>query len=153
MVGLKTTSQIPAFRRTLQREMADYQERVAERIVKAREAIGFDREPFALRAGISPKQLARIEAGKSNPRAATVRKIAEAAGVAITDLRPDLDEEEQRIRAQLDRIEEKLDEVLRRLRRYEPDEGAGLPPVELPPDPGPPPDTRDADERPSEAAG
>lgn len=142
-MSYEITSQIPAFRRTLQREMADYQQRVAERIIRAREQAGYDREPFALRAGISVKQLRRIEQGKSNPRLGTVRKIAETAGVAITDIRPDLDEEEQQIRAQLDRIEEKLDEILERLRRLPPAEDDETP-TDLPDEPESPPESEDA---------
>lgn len=111
-MSYEITSQIPAFRRTLQREMADYQQRVADSIIRAREKAGYDREPFALRAGISVKQLRRIEQGKSSPRLGTIRKIADTAGVPITDIRPDLDEEEEAIRAQLDRIEKHLENIL-----------------------------------------
>lgn len=95
--------------------MADYQHRVAENIIRAREQAGYDREPFALRAGISVKQLRRIEQGKSSPRLGTIRKIAETAGVKITDIRPDLDEEEEGVREQLDRIESALEELLGRM--------------------------------------
>lgn len=64
-------------------------------------------------------------------------------------------EDSERLR----RVEQLLVEVLRHLRPSEPlgdveeDDEASLPPVELPPDPGPEPDARDADEPPRRAAG
>lgn len=127
----------------MQREMADYQQRVADRIVQVREAAGYDREPFALRAGISVKQLRRIEQGKSNPRLGTVRKIAETAGVKITDIRPDLDEEEQEVRAQLDRIEAMLQKLLAANGLAS---ETGEIPTDLPDGPEPPPEEPDEPE-------
>jgi transcriptional regulator with XRE-family HTH domain len=125
--------------------MANYQQRVAENIIRAREQAGYDREPFALRAGISVKQLRRIEQGKSSPRLGTIRKIAETAGVKITDIRPDLDEEEEGVREQLDRIENALKELLGRI-TLTPSEPGGVP-ESLPPGPDRPPEPPDEDER------
>jgi transcriptional regulator with XRE-family HTH domain len=85
--------------------MADYNERVAERIVNARERKGMSAETLALRAGVSIKQMGRIESGKSIPRLSTIRKIADALDLTVVDIRPDLDVEERELRAQLDRIE------------------------------------------------
>jgi transcriptional regulator with XRE-family HTH domain len=112
MAATKAPSQIPDFRRRLARQMADYRKRTAERIIEARERQGLDREPLALRAGISVKQLRRIERGQSNARLSTIRKIADALELQVTDLRPDLEAEEEVLHAQLERIEEKVDSVL-----------------------------------------
>lgn len=105
------TSQSPAFVLTVRSQMADYRERVAERIIQTREQGGFSREELALRAGVSVKQLKRIEASRSEPRLSTVRKLAAAMDVDVTDLRPDLEAEDQAIREWMERIERKLDLV------------------------------------------
>jgi transcriptional regulator with XRE-family HTH domain len=91
--------------------MADYNERVAERIVNARERKGISAETLALRAGVSIKQMGRIESGKSIPRLSTIRKIADALDLTVVDIRPDLDVEERELRAQLDRIETEVAEM------------------------------------------
>lgn len=101
----EVASQSLAMRLTLQRQMADYKERVAERIALTRERQGMSRETLAYKAGVSVKQLGRIEAGESDPRLSTVRKLADALDATVTDLRPDLEAEERELRDQLDRIE------------------------------------------------
>ncbi len=103
------TSQFPDFRLRFARQMADYSQRVAGNVTRVREAAGYDREPFAYKAGISPKQLERIEKGQSFPRRATVRKLAGAAGVPITDIQPDLDADESDLRDQLNRLEARVE--------------------------------------------
>ena len=89
--------------------MADYQDRMRERIVQAREEKGYSPEELALRAGVSAKQIRRIESGESrNPHLSTVRAIAEATGKEVTWIRPDLEAEEAELQRQLDRIERML---------------------------------------------
>lgn len=100
--------------------MADYQDRMRERIVQAREEKGYSPEELALRAGLSARQVRRIEAGKSrNPHMSTVRAIADATGKDVTWIRPDLEAEEAELQQQLDSIEEKVDEILAILKRGE----------------------------------
>lgn len=127
MAATKAPSQIPDFRRRLARQMADYRKRTAERIIEARERQGLDREPLALRAGVSVKQLRRIERGQSNARLSTIRKIADALELQVTDLRPDLEAEEEALHAQLERMEDKLDAILMRM-----DLAATMPPRDVP---------------------
>ena len=103
-------SQSPTFRIRLQQQMADYEDRMRERIIQAREESGLSPEELALRAGLSAKQVRRIEKGQSrNPHMSTVRAIAEATGRDVTWIRPDLEAEEAELQAQLDRLEGKLD--------------------------------------------
>ncbi|MDQ3935357.1 MAG: helix-turn-helix domain-containing protein [Actinomycetota bacterium] len=92
--------------------MADYQQRVAERIVHHRERQGLSREALAYKAGMSVKQLRRIERGESDPRLSTVRRLADALDVEIPELRPDLEAEEQALQERLDAIDAKLDAIL-----------------------------------------
>lgn len=89
--------------------MADYRQRLAERIVRERNAKSISRESLALRSGISEKTIKRLEAGRTdNPRPATIRRLAEALEVDPSILRPPPELEED----QLNRIESKLDRLL-----------------------------------------
>lgn len=67
----------------------------------------------ALHAGISARQVRRIENGQSeNPRLGTLRKIADATGRDLTWIKPDLDAEEAELQLQLEAIDGKLDALL-----------------------------------------
>lgn len=131
-------SQSRSYRIRLQQEMADYQDRMRERITQAREEKGYSPEELALRAGLSAKQIRRIEAGDSrNPHLSTVRAIAEATGKDVTWIRPDLEAEEAELQQQLDRLETKLDLILSALGLQ--DEASAGPSPALPKKPRPVP--------------
>lgn len=106
--NLKETSQFPAFRLRVAAQMADYRQRLAERLEHERTRKSLSQDSLALMAGVSPKTIKRIEEGKvDNPRPVTIRRLAEALGVGPAELRPP-DELEQ---DQLNRIEAKLDQI------------------------------------------
>jgi transcriptional regulator with XRE-family HTH domain len=95
--------------------MAEHRMRIAERVLQERELRGWSRDWLAREAGVVTKTVERIEAGESNPRGSTIAKIATAMGLQVSDLKPDLVAE----RDQLDRIEQKLDEMLSRVAALE----------------------------------
>src|SRR5205807_1033259 len=67
-------------------------------------------------AGISFRQYQRWESGQSDPRDVNLLALANAWGLPIDELRPpDPEHEEQEVRDQLDRIEAKLDAVMKRV--------------------------------------
>jgi transcriptional regulator with XRE-family HTH domain len=105
----KETSQIPAFRLTVTRQMADYRRRLAERIEHELQAKSLSREALAHRAGVSEKTVKRLlEQKTDNPRPVTIRRLAEALEVDPTVLRPPPELEAD----QLNRIERKLNRLL-----------------------------------------
>ncbi|MFH1981132.1 MAG: helix-turn-helix domain-containing protein [Pseudomonadota bacterium] len=58
-----------------------------EGLIKAwREYFGLTQKELADRAGIKQPSLARLEGGKSTPRTSTLKKLAEAMGLAIEQL-------------------------------------------------------------------
>jgi transcriptional regulator with XRE-family HTH domain len=104
------TQHFPGLRLTLARQMADYRERMATRIQEERKAQSLSREELASRAGVSYKTIKRIEERKvGDPRAVTIRRIAEGLKIDATELKPAVEQEE----SQLERIEEKMDRILR----------------------------------------
>ncbi len=93
--------------------MADYRERLAERVRYEREREQLSRDELALKAGLNAKTVERIEEKKiDKPRGSTIRSLAEALGVEAVELNPPAELEEE----QLQRLEEKVDEILARLR-------------------------------------
>lgn len=89
--------------------MADYRQRLAERVQHERERQSLSQDTLALAAGVSSKTVKRIEEEKvDNPRPVTIRRIADALGVEPEQLRPPADLEQD----QLTRIERKLDQLL-----------------------------------------
>ncbi len=93
--------------------MADYRERLAQRVRYEREREQLSREELALRAGLNPKTIERIEEQQvETPRGNTIRSLADALGVDAVDLNPPSELEEER----LARLEGKIDEILARLR-------------------------------------
>jgi transcriptional regulator with XRE-family HTH domain len=109
------TQQFPGLRLTLARQMADYRERMATRILEERKSQSLSREALAHKSGVSYKTIKRIEERKNDgePRAVTIRRLAEGLGIDPTELRPPVEQEED----QLNRIEQKLDRVLELLER------------------------------------
>ena len=98
--------QIPTFRFTVARQMADDRRRLAERLTAAREGKGLSREGLAPGAEVTPKTIERIEEQKvDRPRGSTIRAIAEALEIEPTALRPPPEIEDDA----LERIEQKLD--------------------------------------------
>lgn len=59
---------------------------LGQRIRRLRNLCGLKSHVLAIRAGISPVQLSRIECGKAQPTLATVKKIANALKVSPKDL-------------------------------------------------------------------
>lgn len=93
--------------------MADYRERLAQRVRHEREREQLSRDELALKAGLNAKTIERIEEQKvENPRGNTIRSLAAAFGVDAEELNPPVELEEER----LQRLEEKVDEILARLR-------------------------------------
>lgn len=112
MQGQKITGQSPALRLTVARQMADYRKRLAERLENERESKSLSRETLAIKAGVSDKTIKRIEEQRvARPRPVTIRRIADALGIEPALLAPPEELEED----QLNRIERKLDRVLRLL--------------------------------------
>lgn len=56
------------------------------RLRAVRERAALTQRELALKAGITPVQISRLERGEDAPRPPTVRKLAEALGVAPADL-------------------------------------------------------------------
>ena len=99
----------------VRRAMEDYRQQRGAHVRKLREARGWSIETLAQKAGMSAKTVGRIERGKTeDPRATTFSRLARALGVAEAEIRgePPVTPEQA---TQLDRIEAKLDELLRRL--------------------------------------
>lgn len=93
--------------------MADYRKRLADRVRHEREREQLSRDELALRTGLNSKTIERIEEQKvENPRGNTIRSLAAAFGVDAEELNPPAELEEER----LQRLEEKIDEILARLR-------------------------------------
>lgn len=60
----------------------------AERIKRARMGAGLTQAQLAQAAGVSSITVSRWERGSSEPRLHQFRRLADAAGVAISDLAP-----------------------------------------------------------------
>lgn len=89
--------------------MADYRQRLAERLIHERERKSYSQDTLALAADLSPKTIKRIEEQKvDKPRPVTIRRLAEALEIDPTKLSPPEELEEE----QLNRIERKLDQLL-----------------------------------------
>lgn len=112
MTTLQAPSQCPTIPLTVKRQMVGYQQRLAERIIEARQDKGWSRRELAFHSDISDKTLERLEKAQvKEPRGSTLQRIAEAVGREVSELRPDMETEEKNLRAQIDRMEAKLDEL------------------------------------------
>lgn len=105
---IQNGSKSPAFRRRVAAQMADYSERLAKRVRYERERKQWSQEELALRAGLNPKTIERIEEQEvENPRGNTIRSLAGALDLEPHELNPPPELEEER----LERLEEKIDGI------------------------------------------
>lgn len=102
------TQQFPIFRHTVALQMDGYNERIAERIKRHRERRGEDPEDAARRAAVSLRTYERWEAAERKPQLKNLKALADSWDVDLEALRPDLEEDAER----LERIEAKLDLLL-----------------------------------------
>lgn len=65
-------------------------ERIGQRIASLRKLAGFTQEELAFRAGIQRTHLGRIESGKYAVTLETLQAIAEALGMVVDIIHPDL---------------------------------------------------------------
>jgi transcriptional regulator with XRE-family HTH domain len=65
---------------------ADIQQALGRNLREARKRAELTQEAVAERSGVHPTEVSRIEAGKRDPRIATVEALAEAVGVSVSDL-------------------------------------------------------------------
>ena len=65
-------------------------ERIGQRIASLRKLAGYTQEELAQRAGIQRTHLGRIEAGKYAVNLETLQAIAEALGMTLDIIHPDL---------------------------------------------------------------
>lgn len=117
---------------------------VGAKVKAAREQFGYGRSEFARMAGISRSTLIRIEDETFEPTMDTLEKIADVYSVSVSQFLTDMDDGDRpfteysspatkadvaKLEAKLDAItrllEEKMDEVLRRLPPRGPDRGDG----------------------------
>lgn len=59
---------------------------LADRLKRLRKARGLTQQALAVKAGISLGYLSRLEVGTHDPRLTTLRKLARALGVKMTEL-------------------------------------------------------------------
>lgn len=94
--------------------MADYQERLADRLRYEMERQSISRDELALRSGVSGKTIKRIEDKTiKRPRPVTLRRLAVGLKIEPEILSPP----EELDAVQLERLEEKIDDALGMLRR------------------------------------
>lgn len=112
MTTLEKGAQLPTFPRTVRKQMVGFKERLAERIIEAREQRGWDQGELAYRAKVDKKTIQRLEKAQvDRPRPSTMRQLATALEVQVADLRPDMQTEEKNLRAQLDRIDQRVQAI------------------------------------------
>jgi len=99
-------------------EMALRQEKVSERLRELRERQGLSQEDAARRVGITHRQWQRWESGDSMPYPRSLDMVASSFGISVAEFF-DPPEHAAVDVSQLDRIEEKLDEAISRLRALE----------------------------------
>lgn len=117
-------SQFPAFRHNFAIQMAEHNERIARKI--QREAIRRGESPLDLAQalGVHPSTTERWFRAERTPQQRHRKQLSRHWGLPLDSFEPDLEAENKEVRAQLNRIERKLDEVLERLKKLSPpDEG------------------------------
>lgn len=126
---IEVSSQSPAFLRSVNERMEAYRERLAAKVRAEMAQRGEGPGDLAYNIGVEPRTVERWLAGESEPRRRNFKAMSEHWGVPITELRPDLEEEERQLQAQLDRIEAKLDVLLAHHGLTGPVEGPGEGPL------------------------
>ena len=104
--------QSAAFRRTVAERMEAYRDRIAARIKAEMDRRGEDPRDLGYAIGVRDRTIERWLAKESEPRTRNLKALAEHWELELSELRPDLEEEERRLQAQLDRMESKLDMLL-----------------------------------------
>ncbi len=64
----------------------DIKRALGKNLREARERAKLTQEAVGQRSGVHATEVSRIEAGKRDPRIATVEALAEAVGVSVSDL-------------------------------------------------------------------
>lgn len=105
-----TSRQVAA---TFQRMVDDRHRETGRRIAQLREARGWSQEVLAHEAKVSTRTVSRMENGEHDTRGRTLRQVADALGVPVGDLVPDMGSPDSP--SQLDRIELALATILARL--------------------------------------
>ena len=104
---IKMPSLAATFRASLARQMEGYKERVAASVKRERLRHGQEVMEVAYRIGVDKRTYERWEGAETTPRLGNFQALADLWDVEISDLRPDLEAEQD----QLQRLEEKVDEL------------------------------------------
>lgn len=105
-------SQFPAFRLMVAHQMEAYRDRIARRIRQEAAKRGESAPDLAHALGIYPQTAERWFRGERTPQRRHRTQLAEHWEIAFEELEPDLFAEERELRDQLNRIEQKLDQLL-----------------------------------------
>ena len=108
----KMPSQFPALRITVAQQMAGYQERLAKKMRAEASKRGESAVDLASNLGTSASTAERWLRGERVPQRRNQKELREYWKLDPDFFEIDLEAEEKEVRAQLDRIEEKLDELL-----------------------------------------
>jgi DNA-binding XRE family transcriptional regulator len=74
-------------------KLSGYREYVGERIRAARKAAGLTQEELAAKAGILQGYISRLESNEHSPSHKTLKRIADALGIPVTEFDPSCDPE------------------------------------------------------------
>lgn len=100
------SSQSPAFRRTVAERMEASRDRIAAKIKAEMDRRGEDPLDLSREIGVRDRTIERWLAKESEPRKRNLKALATHWGLEVSDIQPDLEEEERELAAQLTRIEE-----------------------------------------------
>lgn len=107
------TVQSPTFRLTVAAFMEGYSQRLAKRINSELQRRGEDHNDLAHALRVNPRTAERWVSGSTEPQRRHRKAIADYLSVPIEELWPDLEAEGKALRDQLNRLERKLDALLR----------------------------------------
>ena len=108
-------SHFPAFRHSVALQMEAYRERIARRIQAEAAKHGESPADLAHALQVHPSTTERWFRAERTPQPRLRKQLAQHWALPPDEFEPDLEAEDREVRAQLDRIEEKLDEILERL--------------------------------------
>lgn len=109
---IQVSSQCPAFGRSVPERMQAQRERVAAKIKAEMARRGEQPRDIAYVLGIAERTIERWLARESEPRLRNLKALAEHWSMDLSELRPDLEQEERELQAQLDRIEANISRLL-----------------------------------------